>query len=328
MRVSGKNARTVSTSSFEPAIKSGSAGLRPSPPIPQAARTASRRWPGRAAARRCRRRTDRRWRARRDRACRSPRTRPKSFSVISLTAARDRSRLPVSSVNVSSMSRVDRPGARKVRPPAASSSRVRPESAARTPEMNGSGVSRTCGLRIVHRPFRGLHLARPIAIAVAGLLPIAALVAPPSRPSTSATSFAPECLLDDQAQRQPHQIAPPAAVPRSPFISPRSSLAVAPARIVSPLGCSLRATAPSPPSCCDSGRVHPNPFSSKLKPSPWRSPRRRENRCARPCRDSAPRLALERFPIHALCRGPASASIFPSAKHFIEDFAVTDRCLH
>ena len=34
-----------------------------------------------------------------------------SFSVISLTADRDRSRLPVSSVNASSMSRVDRPRA-------------------------------------------------------------------------------------------------------------------------------------------------------------------------------------------------------------------------
>ena len=27
------------------------------------------------------------------------------------------------------------------------------------------------------------------------------------------------------------------------------------------------ATAPKPPSCCDLGRVHPNPFCSKLKPS-------------------------------------------------------------
>ena len=39
MRRSWKNARTVSTSSFEPAINPSS-DLRPSSPIPQAARTA------------------------------------------------------------------------------------------------------------------------------------------------------------------------------------------------------------------------------------------------------------------------------------------------
>ena len=46
-RRSWKNARTVSTSSFDPAINPKS-DLRPSSPIPQAASTASRRWPGRS----------------------------------------------------------------------------------------------------------------------------------------------------------------------------------------------------------------------------------------------------------------------------------------
>jgi hypothetical protein len=41
--------------------------------------------------------------------------------------------------------------------------------------------------------------------AVAGLLPIAALVAFAAK---HIRHFALECLLDDQAQRQPHQIAP------------------------------------------------------------------------------------------------------------------------
>ena len=46
-RMSWKKARTVSASSFEPAI-SASRTLRPSAPTPQAASTASRRWPGRS----------------------------------------------------------------------------------------------------------------------------------------------------------------------------------------------------------------------------------------------------------------------------------------
>ena len=50
-RRSWKNARTVSTSSFDPAINPKS-DLRLSSPIPQAARTASRRWPGRSRFRR------------------------------------------------------------------------------------------------------------------------------------------------------------------------------------------------------------------------------------------------------------------------------------
>ena len=60
-------------------------------------------------------------------------------SLIPLAAARDRSRLPVSSVNASSMARLDRPRAESSTA-SHSSSRVRaPKAQARAFEMNGSG---------------------------------------------------------------------------------------------------------------------------------------------------------------------------------------------
>ena len=74
--------------------------------------------------------------------------------------------------------------------------------------------------RIVHGPLCRLHLARPIAIPVAHFLALAALVA---FAAEHVHHLAPERLLDNQAQRQPHQTARPAAVPSSPFIKARSS---------------------------------------------------------------------------------------------------------
>src|ERR1700722_12794666 len=113
-----------------------------------------------------------------------------SFSVISLTAARDRSRPPVSSVNASSMSRVDRPRA----------------SRRRSPHLRDEGLRRIANLRrrIFHRPFRRLHLAGPITIAVARLLALAALIA---RAAKDAAALALESFLDDPAQRQTTQVA-------------------------------------------------------------------------------------------------------------------------
>ena len=78
-----------------------------------------------AAARRRHRRTDRQMagseRSRLQKSSHSAHSR----SVIPLAAARDRSRLPVSSVNASSMARLDRPRAWRLRPPAVRASRVR-----------------------------------------------------------------------------------------------------------------------------------------------------------------------------------------------------------
>ena len=89
-------------------------------------------------------------------------------SLIPLAAARDRSRLPVSSVNASSMARLDRPRAESSTA-SHSSSRVRaPKAQARAFEMNGSGGSRTCGAE-----YSRLHLARPITVAAARLLALA-----------------------------------------------------------------------------------------------------------------------------------------------------------
>ena len=133
-----------------------------------------------------------------------------SFSVISLTAARDRSRLArlvgerVLDVARRQAARVefDRqplefPRASRKRRPHA-----RDERLGRVPDLRR---------RIVHRALRRLHLARPIAIAVAGLLALAALVAFAAK---HVADFALERLLDDQAQRQPHQIASPGRRPQ------------------------------------------------------------------------------------------------------------------
>ena len=103
-----------------------------------------------------------------------------SFSVISLTAARDRSRRPVLSVKASSMSarrqapRVEfdrKPlefprASRKCRPHA------RHERFRRIPDLRS---------RIIHGALRRLHLARPITVAIAGFAVLAALVTFPSK---------------------------------------------------------------------------------------------------------------------------------------------------
>jgi hypothetical protein len=74
-----------------------------------------------------------------------------SRSVISLTAARLTKRRPASSVNASSMSRVDSPRANSSM---ARSSRVsvRPARFARIAEANGSAVARTCGAENITIP--------------------------------------------------------------------------------------------------------------------------------------------------------------------------------
>ena len=139
---------------------------------------------------------------------------------------------------------------------------MRPESAARTLETNGSGVSRTCGADGPLRPppssscladsHSGSPLSRPRAFI--------------TFPAKHVAHFAFERLLDDQPQRQPHQIAPASRRPRSPLIKARSSSRVRAGADNSPSGCSLRANGANrkPASCRDSARAHPNEFPANL----------------------------------------------------------------
>jgi hypothetical protein len=83
---------------------------------------------------------------------------------------------------------------------------------------------------------RRLHLPRPIPVPVAGLFALAAFVA---LAAESVADLALQRFFDNQPQRQADQIAPSG---RRPQVS------VLPAPTESPL------------SCCDSGRVHPNPI--------------------------------------------------------------------
>jgi hypothetical protein len=65
--------------------------------------------------------------------------------------------------------------------------------------------------RRVHCALRRLHLAWPIAIPVTRFLALAAFI---TLPAKHVAHFAFERLLDDQPQRQPHQIAPASRRPQ------------------------------------------------------------------------------------------------------------------
>jgi hypothetical protein len=65
--------------------------------------------------------------------------------------------------------------------------------------------------RVFHPALRGLHFARPIPIAVAGLLSFAALV---TLAAKDIRDFTLKRLLNDQAQRKANQIAPPGRCPQ------------------------------------------------------------------------------------------------------------------
>jgi len=215
--------------------------------------------------RRCRRRTDRRWRARRDRARETPSYLAHSRSVISLTAARDSSLRPVSSANASSMPRVDRPRAQSSTA-SRSSSRVRPERR-RRPRRKGLGRVANLRRRIFDRPVRRLHLARPIAVAAAGLPALAALAALAPQ---DVGDLAFERLLDNQPQRQADQVAAARRRPRSPFLRARSSSRVrsgADDLSIGMLPGANGANRKPAPASLQAGCV-PTPFSSKPAPSP------------------------------------------------------------
>ena len=83
----------------------------------------------------------------------------------------------------------------------------------RRPHARDKRFGRVADLRsrIVHCALRRLHLARPIAIPVARFLALAAFITPPAK---HVAHFAFERLLDDQAQRQMHQIASPGRRPQ------------------------------------------------------------------------------------------------------------------
>ncbi len=85
----------------------------------------------------------------------------------------------------------------------------------RRPYTRGERLGGVANLRrrVFHRALRRLHLARPIAVAVARLLALAALVA---LAADRVGDLAFERLLDDQPQRQADQIA---TSPRRPQIS-------------------------------------------------------------------------------------------------------------
>jgi hypothetical protein len=184
-----------------------------------------------------------------------------SRSAISLTAARYRSLRPVSSVNASSMSHVDKPLAWSSTA-SRSSSRVAPKA-------------------LPARSRRTVQVSRGLA---------AQNIRPPPQPSSPCQSdnrcgsppFRPRPL--DSARDQARQRPRPPTLPRQSAAAPdepsrlapppspslRSSMREAPracalARIVSASECSLGPSAPteSPLSCFTSGRVHSNPISSK-----------------------------------------------------------------
>jgi len=65
--------------------------------------------------------------------------------------------------------------------------------------------------RIFHRAFRRLHLARPIPVAVARFLALAAFVALAAK---DVADLALKGFLDDQAERQTNQVASPSRRPQ------------------------------------------------------------------------------------------------------------------
>ena len=198
-------------------------------------------------------------RSRREKASYSSQSR----SVTSLTAERDRSRRPLSSVKASSMSRVEEPAAWSSTASSSSAS-VRPASALRIAEENGFGVSPHLRRGIVDHALGGLELPGPIPVpGIPQPRPRRARSAParpprsPRRPAPLPRSAAPP------AGPGPTAMPPSRGARRSKPATPRASAQMP---IFSPWGCSLgRRRQPFRPlSCFNSGRVHPIPLFQQL----------------------------------------------------------------
>ena len=215
VRRSWKNARTVSTSSLDPAINPKRT-LRPSSPTPQAASTASRC--GLAeAARRFRQRTGRRRRAPKDRVPESAVLGPQTLGDLAHRRPRQKPSTRLVGERILDVARRQTARVEFHRQPLESP--VRPANAARTLEMNGSGVSRTCGAEFSTAPSAVFTLLSDTRCGSRAFRPRRVRSARGQRSLTSPSSASSTISRSARRTRSPR----PAAVPKSPFIKARSS---------------------------------------------------------------------------------------------------------